>query len=169
MRAEYGLTPLLCSFNIGSHLLIFLSKHLPLLIITPSPFIHSRNCLQMVVPPPGQCGQISQEYHLLLSSFSFSVVISRISLWTSLIMITCCPFVPILFPCPYTSDPTFFLGHTGSNVISSIVIGKQFAYEDEKCIYFVSMLNDSSVLMSSAWGQASDEHWIRKMVLEYGF
>ncbi|XP_007458691.1 PREDICTED: cytochrome P450 2G1-like [Lipotes vexillifer] len=50
-------------------------------------------------------------------------------------------------------EPTFFLSHTVSNVISSVVFGNCFEYEDKQ---FLKLINESFIEMSTSWAQLYD-------------
>ncbi|XP_015262505.1 PREDICTED: cytochrome P450 2G1-like [Gekko japonicus] len=53
-------------------------------------------------------------------------------------------------------DPTFFLSRTVSNVISSVVFGSRFDYEDKTFLSLLRMINESFIEMSSPWAQLYD-------------
>ncbi|KAM9033449.1 cytochrome P450 2G1 [Sarcophilus harrisii] len=53
-------------------------------------------------------------------------------------------------------DPTFFLSRTVSNVISSVVFGSRFDYEDKQFLYLLHLINESFIEMSSPWAQLYD-------------
>uniref|UniRef100_A0A670ZKL7 Cytochrome P450 2G1-like n=1 Tax=Pseudonaja textilis TaxID=8673 RepID=A0A670ZKL7_PSETE len=53
--------------------------------------------------------------------------------------------------CPF--DPTFFLSRTVSNVISSVVFGSRFDYEDKTFLSLLRMINESFIEMSSPLAQ----------------
>ncbi|XP_044527073.1 cytochrome P450 2G1 [Gracilinanus agilis] len=53
-------------------------------------------------------------------------------------------------------DPTFFLSRTVSNVISSVVFGSRFDYEDEQFLYLLRLINESFIEMSTPWAQLYD-------------
>ncbi|XP_029769056.1 cytochrome P450 2G1-like [Terrapene carolina triunguis] len=53
-------------------------------------------------------------------------------------------------------DPIFFLSRTVSNVISAVVFGSRFDYEDETFLSLLRMINESFVEMSSPWAQLYD-------------
>ncbi|KAG6921294.1 cytochrome P450 family 2 subfamily A member 13, partial [Chelydra serpentina] len=50
-------------------------------------------------------------------------------------------------------DPTYFLSRTVSNVISSVVFGDRFDYEDEEFLSLLHMINESFRFTATAWGQ----------------
>uniref|UniRef100_A0A4X2MBM2 Cytochrome P450 family 2 subfamily B member 6 n=1 Tax=Vombatus ursinus TaxID=29139 RepID=A0A4X2MBM2_VOMUR len=50
-------------------------------------------------------------------------------------------------------DPTFFLSCAGSNIISSLVFGDHFAYDDPKFLELMALINGNWRIMSSFWGQ----------------
>ncbi|CAM5122144.1 unnamed protein product, partial [Natator depressus] len=50
-------------------------------------------------------------------------------------------------------DPTYFLSRTVSNVISSVVFGDRFDYEDKEFPSLLSMTTDSFRFTATAWGQ----------------
>ncbi|KAL7980690.1 hypothetical protein Chor_001844 [Crotalus horridus] len=50
-------------------------------------------------------------------------------------------------------DPTFFLSRTVSNVISSIVFGSRFDYEDKTFLSLLQMINESFIEMSTPLAQ----------------
>uniref|UniRef100_A0A670ZKT3 Cytochrome P450 2G1-like n=1 Tax=Pseudonaja textilis TaxID=8673 RepID=A0A670ZKT3_PSETE len=50
-------------------------------------------------------------------------------------------------------DPTFFLSRTVSNVISSVVFGSRFDYEDKTFLSLLRMINESFIEMSSPLAQ----------------
>ncbi|XP_056652201.1 cytochrome P450 2F2-like [Monodelphis domestica] len=50
-------------------------------------------------------------------------------------------------------DPTFFLSCAGSNIISSLVFGDRFAYDDPKFLELMALINSNWRIMSSFWGQ----------------
>uniref|UniRef100_A0A287CXV6 Cytochrome P450 2G1 n=1 Tax=Ictidomys tridecemlineatus TaxID=43179 RepID=A0A287CXV6_ICTTR len=50
-------------------------------------------------------------------------------------------------------DPTFFLSRTVSNVISSVVFGSRFDYEDKEFLNLLRMINESFIEMSTPWAQ----------------
>ncbi|KAF4011048.1 hypothetical protein G4228_002655 [Cervus hanglu yarkandensis] len=50
-------------------------------------------------------------------------------------------------------EPTFFLSRTVSNVISSVVFGSRFDYEDEQFLKLLQMINQSFIEMSTSWAQ----------------
>uniref|UniRef100_A0A670ZJZ3 Cytochrome P450 2G1-like n=1 Tax=Pseudonaja textilis TaxID=8673 RepID=A0A670ZJZ3_PSETE len=53
-------------------------------------------------------------------------------------------------------DPTFFLSRTVSNVISSVVFGSRFDYEDKTFLSLLRMINESFIEMSSPLAQLYD-------------
>ncbi|XP_038623384.1 cytochrome P450 2G1-like [Tachyglossus aculeatus] len=53
-------------------------------------------------------------------------------------------------------DPTFFLSRTVSNVISSVVFGHRFDYEDKQFLSLLQMINESFIQMSTPWAQLYD-------------
>ncbi|XP_005414057.1 PREDICTED: cytochrome P450 2G1-like [Chinchilla lanigera] len=53
-------------------------------------------------------------------------------------------------------EPTFFLSRTVSNVISSIVFGSRFDYEDKQFQALLRMFNESFIEMSRPWAQLYD-------------
>ncbi|XP_075771713.1 cytochrome P450 2G1-like [Pelodiscus sinensis] len=53
-------------------------------------------------------------------------------------------------------DPTFFLSRTVANVISSIVFGSRFDYEDPTFLSLLRMINESFTEMSTPWAQLYD-------------
>nr|XP_044615225.1 cytochrome P450 2G1 [Equus asinus] len=53
-------------------------------------------------------------------------------------------------------DPTFFLSRTVSNVISAIVFGSRFDYEDKQFQKLMQMINESFTEMSTPWAQLYD-------------
>ncbi|KAJ6663662.1 hypothetical protein lerEdw1_009741 [Lerista edwardsae] len=53
-------------------------------------------------------------------------------------------------------DPTFFLSRTVSNVISSVVFGSRFDYEDKTFLSLLRMINESFIEMSMPWAQLYD-------------
>ncbi|XP_070307683.1 cytochrome P450 2G1 [Odocoileus virginianus] len=53
-------------------------------------------------------------------------------------------------------EPTFFLSRTVSNVISSVVFGSRFDYEDEQFLKLLQMINQSFIEMSTSWAQLYD-------------
>uniref|UniRef100_A0ACB8FT43 Cytochrome P450 2G1 n=1 Tax=Sphaerodactylus townsendi TaxID=933632 RepID=A0ACB8FT43_9SAUR len=53
-------------------------------------------------------------------------------------------------------DPTFFLSRTVSNVISSVVFGSRFDYEDKTFLSLLHMINESFIEMSTPWAQLYD-------------
>uniref|UniRef100_A0A6I8NQH2 Cytochrome P450 n=1 Tax=Ornithorhynchus anatinus TaxID=9258 RepID=A0A6I8NQH2_ORNAN len=59
-------------------------------------------------------------------------------------------------------DPTFFLSRTVSNVISSVVFGHRFDYEDKRFLSLLHVINESFIQMSTPWAQvfipASESH-----------
>uniref|UniRef100_A0A8C3HAC6 Cytochrome P450 n=1 Tax=Chrysemys picta bellii TaxID=8478 RepID=A0A8C3HAC6_CHRPI len=50
-------------------------------------------------------------------------------------------------------DPIFFLSRTVSNVISAVVFGSRFDYEDKTFLSLLRMINESFVEMSTPWAQ----------------
>uniref|UniRef100_A0A8C6A3E7 Cytochrome P450 n=1 Tax=Marmota marmota marmota TaxID=9994 RepID=A0A8C6A3E7_MARMA len=50
-------------------------------------------------------------------------------------------------------DPTFFLSRTVSNVISLVVFGSRFDYEDKEFLNLLQMINESFIEMSTPWAQ----------------
>ncbi|XP_061453640.1 cytochrome P450 2G1-like isoform X3 [Rhineura floridana] len=66
-------------------------------------------------------------------------------------------------------DPTFFLSRTVSNVISSVVFGSRFDYEDKTFLALLRMINASFFEMSTPWAQEkenpSSEFNIKNLVL----
>lgn len=50
-------------------------------------------------------------------------------------------------------DPTFFLSRTVSNVISSVVFGSRFDYEDKTFLSLLQMINESFIEMSTPLAQ----------------
>uniref|UniRef100_A0A8C7E6Q9 Uncharacterized protein n=1 Tax=Naja naja TaxID=35670 RepID=A0A8C7E6Q9_NAJNA len=50
-------------------------------------------------------------------------------------------------------DPTFFLSRTVSNVISSVVFGSRFDYEDKTFLSLLRMINESFIEMSTPLAQ----------------
>ncbi|XP_027701810.1 cytochrome P450 2G1-like [Vombatus ursinus] len=53
-------------------------------------------------------------------------------------------------------DPTFFLSRTVSNVISSVVFGSRFDYEDKQFLHLLHLINESFIEMSTPWAQLYD-------------
>ncbi|XP_033014430.1 cytochrome P450 2G1-like [Lacerta agilis] len=53
-------------------------------------------------------------------------------------------------------DPTFFLSRTVSNVISSVVFGSRFEYDDKVFLSLLRMINESFIEMSTPWAQLYD-------------
>uniref|UniRef100_A0A8C8SKE6 Cytochrome P450 2G1-like n=1 Tax=Pelusios castaneus TaxID=367368 RepID=A0A8C8SKE6_9SAUR len=53
-------------------------------------------------------------------------------------------------------DPIFFLSRTVSNVISSVVFGSRFDYEDKTFLSLLRMINESFIEMSTPWAQLYD-------------
>ncbi|XP_069854972.1 LOW QUALITY PROTEIN: cytochrome P450 2G1-like [Dipodomys merriami] len=66
-------------------------------------------------------------------------------------------------------DPTFFLSCTVSNVISSVVFGNRFDYEDKQFLSLLGMINETFIEMSVPWAQdKKDPHTefnLRNLVL----
>ncbi|ELK24109.1 Cytochrome P450 2G1 [Myotis davidii] len=54
------------------------------------------------------------------------------------------------------TEPTFFLSRTVSNVISSVVFGRRFDYEDKMFLKLLQMINGSFIEMSTPWAQLYD-------------
>ncbi|CAM4700344.1 unnamed protein product [Caretta caretta] len=50
-------------------------------------------------------------------------------------------------------DPTYFLSRTVSNVISSVVFGDRFDYEDKEFLSLLYMITESFRFTATAWGQ----------------
>ncbi|XP_012891574.1 PREDICTED: cytochrome P450 2G1-like [Dipodomys ordii] len=55
-------------------------------------------------------------------------------------------------------DPTFFLSPTVSNVISSVVFGNHFDYEDKQFLSLLGMINETFIEMSVPWAQLYDRY-----------
>ncbi|XP_072873368.1 cytochrome P450 2G1 isoform X2 [Chlorocebus sabaeus] len=53
-------------------------------------------------------------------------------------------------------DPTFLLSRTVSNVISSVVFGSRFDYEDKQFLNLLRLINESFTEMSTPWAQLYD-------------
>nr|XP_012616212.1 cytochrome P450 2G1 [Microcebus murinus] len=53
-------------------------------------------------------------------------------------------------------EPTFFLSRTVSNVISSVVFGSRFDYEDKQFLNLLQMINSAFIEMSTPWAQLYD-------------
>ncbi|XP_062830439.1 cytochrome P450 2G1 [Anolis carolinensis] len=53
-------------------------------------------------------------------------------------------------------DPTFFLSRTVSNVISSVVFGRRFDYEDQTFLSLLHKIHESLLEMSTPWAQLYD-------------
>nr|ADM53746.1 cytochrome P450 2G2 [Macaca fascicularis] len=53
-------------------------------------------------------------------------------------------------------DPTFLLSRTVSNVISSVVFGSRFDYEDKQFLNLLRLINESFIEMSTPWAQLYD-------------
>nr|XP_044989823.1 cytochrome P450 2G1 [Jaculus jaculus] len=53
-------------------------------------------------------------------------------------------------------DPTFYLSRTVSNVISSVVFGSRFDYEDKQFLSLLRLINESFIEMSIPWAQVYD-------------
>ncbi|KAM6153682.1 cytochrome P450 2G1 [Erethizon dorsatum] len=53
-------------------------------------------------------------------------------------------------------EPSFFLSRTVSNVISSIVFGRRFDYEDKQFLVLLQMIKESFIEMSRPWAQLYD-------------
>lgn len=63
------------------------------------------------------------------------------------------------FPHPGSPiEPTFFLSRTVSNVISSVVFGSRFDYEDQQFLKLLQMINESFIEMSTPWAQVPTNH-----------
>ncbi|XP_034974516.1 cytochrome P450 2G1-like isoform X7 [Zootoca vivipara] len=66
-------------------------------------------------------------------------------------------------------DPTFFLSRTVSNVISSVVFGSRFEYDDKVFLSLLRMINESFIEMSTPWaqekGNPSSEFNLKNLVL----
>ncbi|XP_029139547.1 cytochrome P450 2G1-like isoform X11 [Protobothrops mucrosquamatus] len=66
-------------------------------------------------------------------------------------------------------DPTFFLSRTVSNVISSVVFGSRFDYEDKTFLSLLQMINESFIEMSTPLaqekGNLSTEFNLKNLVL----
>ncbi|XP_042313998.1 cytochrome P450 2G1-like isoform X2 [Sceloporus undulatus] len=66
-------------------------------------------------------------------------------------------------------EPTFFLSRTVSNVISSVVFGSRFDYEDRTFLSLLHMINESFIEMSTPWaqekGNPSSEFNMKNLVL----
>ncbi|XP_054855804.1 cytochrome P450 2G1-like isoform X4 [Eublepharis macularius] len=66
-------------------------------------------------------------------------------------------------------DPTFFLSRTVSNVISSVVFGSRFDYEDQTFLSLLRMINESFIEMSTPWaqekGNPSSEFNVKNLIL----
>lgn len=56
------------------------------------------------------------------------------------------------------TEPTFFLSRTVSNVISSVVFGRRFDYEDKMFLKLLQMINGSFIEMSTPWAQVPTSH-----------
>ncbi|KAL4667464.1 hypothetical protein H8959_006153 [Pygathrix nigripes] len=56
-------------------------------------------------------------------------------------------------------DPTFLLSCSISNVISSVVFGSCFDYEDKQFLNLLRLINESFIEMSTPWAQASCYSW----------
>uniref|UniRef100_F6S323 Cytochrome P450 n=1 Tax=Ornithorhynchus anatinus TaxID=9258 RepID=F6S323_ORNAN len=54
-------------------------------------------------------------------------------------------------------DPTFFLSRTVSNVISSVVFGHRFDYEDKRFLSLLHVINESFIQMSTPWAQERND------------
>ncbi|XP_023364013.1 cytochrome P450 2G1-like [Otolemur garnettii] len=50
-------------------------------------------------------------------------------------------------------EPTFFLSRTVSNVISSVVFGSRFDYEDKQFLHLLQLMNETFTEMSTPWTQ----------------
>nr|XP_024652869.1 cytochrome P450 2G1-like isoform X3 [Macaca nemestrina] len=50
-------------------------------------------------------------------------------------------------------DPTFLLSCSVSNVISSVVFGSRFDYEDKQLLNLLQLINESFTEMSTPWAQ----------------
>uniref|UniRef100_A0A2K5NYI6 Uncharacterized protein n=1 Tax=Cercocebus atys TaxID=9531 RepID=A0A2K5NYI6_CERAT len=59
-----------------------------------------------------------------------------------------CPGAPI--------DPTFLLSCSVSNIISSVVFGSCFDYEDKQFLNLLRLINESFIEMSTPWAQLYD-------------
>ncbi|XP_042637198.1 cytochrome P450 2G1 [Orycteropus afer afer] len=55
-------------------------------------------------------------------------------------------------------EPTFFLSRTVSNVISSVVFGSRFDYEDKQFLKLLKLINESFIEMSTPWAQVPISH-----------
>lgn len=55
-------------------------------------------------------------------------------------------------------EPTFILSRTVANVISSIVFGSRFDYEDKQFLKLLQMINESFIEMSTPWAQVPISH-----------
>ncbi|XP_023364012.1 cytochrome P450 2G1-like [Otolemur garnettii] len=53
-------------------------------------------------------------------------------------------------------EPTFFLSRTVSNVISSVVFGSRFDYEDKQFLRLLQLMNETFIEMSTPWAQLYD-------------
>lgn len=53
-------------------------------------------------------------------------------------------------------DPTFYLSKTASNIISSIIFGDRFDYEDEEFLSLLRMMNQMNRFAASRTGQVTD-------------
>ncbi|KFO19006.1 Cytochrome P450 2G1 [Fukomys damarensis] len=61
-------------------------------------------------------------------------------------------------------EPTFFLSRTVSNVISSVVFGSRFDYEDKQFLNLLQLINESFIEMSIPWAQLYDMY---SVVMQY--
>ncbi|XP_012616212.2 cytochrome P450 2G1 [Microcebus murinus] len=61
-------------------------------------------------------------------------------------------------------EPTFFLSRTVSNVISSVVFGSRFDYEDKQFLNLLQMINSAFIEMSTPWAQLYDMY---SVIMQY--
>uniref|UniRef100_A0A6I8PT51 Cytochrome P450 n=1 Tax=Ornithorhynchus anatinus TaxID=9258 RepID=A0A6I8PT51_ORNAN len=64
-------------------------------------------------------------------------------------------------------DPTFFLSRTVSNVISSVVFGHRFDYEDKRFLSLLHVINESFIQMSTPWAQPCNPYLSLAVIMRY--
>lgn len=104
--------------------------------------------------------RIQEEAQYLLQEFrktqGWSQPASRLTAGLPRVLGVVPPLTTLVFCLPgLPFDPTFYLSRTVSNVISSVVFGSRFDYEDQTFLSLLRMFNEAFIEMSTPWAQVA--------------